>query len=273
MSRPEAFFLPLENGDRFCLLHVARDAAARRGAMLYVAPFAEEMNKSRRMAALQSRALAAAGWTVLQMDLFGCGDSEGEFGDADWLQWVSDVRAAAGWLRTQTGCAPSLWGLRTGCLLAAQAARTFEPAPDLLYWQPVISGRQFLQQFLRLKLAGQLVGGESGERTGTQEMRERLLAGEAIEIAGYALSPGLASGLDAAELPPPAAPSRVAWLEVGVAAQATPAARSRIDAWRAAGCRVDARAIEGAAFWQTLEVTECPALIDATLAAVAEWGS
>ena len=46
------------------------------------------------------------------MDLFGCGDSEGDFGEADWQQWLADVVGAAAWLREQTGSAPSLWGLR-----------------------------------------------------------------------------------------------------------------------------------------------------------------
>ena len=69
--------------------------------MLYIHPFAEEMNKSRRMAALQSRALAQAGYAVLQIDLLGCGDSSGDFGDATWQSWVSDVVLGCQWLRSQ----------------------------------------------------------------------------------------------------------------------------------------------------------------------------
>lgn len=45
-----------------------------RGSIVYIHPFAEEMNKSRRMAALQARALTLAGFAVLQLDLIGCGD-------------------------------------------------------------------------------------------------------------------------------------------------------------------------------------------------------
>jgi alpha/beta superfamily hydrolase len=40
------------------------------------------MNKARRMAALQARALAALGYGVLLLDLHGCGDSSGDFGDS-----------------------------------------------------------------------------------------------------------------------------------------------------------------------------------------------
>jgi hypothetical protein len=35
---------------------------------------------------------------------------------------------------------------------------------------------------------------------------------------------------------------------------------------------VEAGAVEGARFWQTVEISECPALISATLSAVAARG-
>ena len=89
---PRPFFLRFTAGRRFCLLHAPERRAI--GAVLYVHPLAEEMNKSRRMAALQARALAASGWFVLQVDLFGCGDSDGDFGDADWQRWLADVDEA-----------------------------------------------------------------------------------------------------------------------------------------------------------------------------------
>ena len=51
--RREAFFLPgSAAGGRFCLLTHAVDPV---GTLIFVHPFAEEMNKSRRMAALQAR--------------------------------------------------------------------------------------------------------------------------------------------------------------------------------------------------------------------------
>jgi exosortase A-associated hydrolase 2 len=269
----KAFFLPLDRGRRLCLLHAGQHTAKPRGAILFIHPFAEEMNKSRRMAALQARALADAGWVVLQIDLFGCGDSEGEFGEADWSQWVSDVLESAAWLRKETGVMPSLWGIRTGCLLAVQAARQIEPAPKLLLWQPIIDGSHFLQQFLRLKLAGQLLASGTPSRTGTEELRARLRTGETVEISGYSISPALASGLEAARLSPLAVPTQVAWLEIAATADAelTPAARRCVQEWQSAGSEVDARTIEGPAFWQTLEIAECPKLLDATSAVLKNW--
>jgi exosortase A-associated hydrolase 2 len=273
VAYPEPFYLPTTRGRRFCVRHAPASAAACLGAIVYVHPFAEEMNKSRRMAALQSRALADAGWTVLQLDLFGCGDSDGDFGQADWQQWHSDVMDATTWLSERTGCRPALWGLRAGCLLACEVAKDLEPAPNLLIWQPVASGRQFLQQFLRLKVASQLFGDSPSERVGTSQLYDQLVLGNTVEVAGYALSTGLAMGLDAAEVAPPTTPANVAWLEVGphLPAELTPAAQVRIQSWRAAGHRVAAKAVPGATFWQTQEIAECPELIEATLAAVADW--
>lgn len=267
----EPFYLPLGGGRRFCILHEPAASVADGGVMLYVHPFAEEMNKSRRIAALQSRTLAAAGWTVLQIDLGGCGDSEGDFADASWQGWVADVRDAAAWLGERCERAPWLWGLRSGCLVANAAAQALPALQGLLFWQPVLSGVQFLQQFLRLKVAARILGAADAPRVDTRELRERLLRGEGVEVAGYELSPALASGLEAAELAPVPGAAPVAWLEVSgaPAADLSPAARTRAAQWRAAGHRVDSRCVAGQAFWQTQEITECPALIEGTLEVLA----
>ena len=63
-------------GQRFCVFHPAQGVP--RGAVVHVPALFEEMNKSRRMVALQARTLAAAGFAVLRIDLHGCGDSSGE---------------------------------------------------------------------------------------------------------------------------------------------------------------------------------------------------
>ena len=58
----EAFFLAAEtamDGQRFCLFYPAQGHSIR-GLVLYIHPFAEELNKVRRMAALQARSLAQA---------------------------------------------------------------------------------------------------------------------------------------------------------------------------------------------------------------------
>ena len=273
MPSLEAFFLPLELGTRLCVLHKPEGSVPTRGAILFVHPFAEEMNKSRRMIAIQARAFAAAGWVVMQMDLFGCGDSSGNFGDATWQLWTQDIFDAREWLARNTGYEPVLWGLRTGCLLMAETARRIDRSHALLLWQPVLSGKQFLQQFLRLKVVSQLTARNPGEKSGTHELRSELARGAAIEVAGYTLSPALALPMEAAELTLPGRHTRIAWLELGASPdeELPPASRARVATWQQAGHEVEARVVNGPRFWQTLEISECPALVDVSVRSVANW--
>jgi exosortase A-associated hydrolase 2 len=275
VSTVDTFYLPMGQGDRFCLLHRPENPRAPSGAVLYVHPFAEEMNKSRRMAALQARAFADAGLAVLQIDLLGCGDSSGDFADATWQCWVEDVVAAAAWLRTQLDHEPILWGLRAGCLLVADALRATQRTTDLVLWQPVISGKQFLQQFLRFKLASQVTDESGGQRTGMQKLRDQLAVGESIEVAGYTLSPRLALEMEAAQLDVPGNRARVAWLEIAGApdGELAPASRTALEAWRKQGHSVQSSAVAGSRFWQTVEISESPALVDATLAMWRSWSA
>ena len=273
----QPFFLsvaPADLGRRFALYYAPHVVEAR-GLVVYVHPLAEEMNKSRRMAALQSRAFAAQGFAVLQIDLLGCGDSAGDFGDATWAQWVSDVADACRWIRRQhtppagTVAPPLwLWGLRVGCLLAAEAAARLEEGCNLLFWQPTLVGNMALQQFLRLKVAGDMLAGNA--KGAVAALRQQLASGQPAEIAGYILNPALADGLEHAVLRPPARPCRADWLEVSATPEGglAPAASRVAEQWNDAGWDVRTRVVPGPAFWHTTEVEEAPALVAATSAAL-----
>ena len=274
-SDTQAFFLPASSGDtsqRFCVFHPAQHEL--RGRVVYVHPFAEEMNKSRRMAAMQARALAAAGFSVLQIDLHGCGDSSGDFGDASWQGWIDDVLRAIEWLRQRDAAhaqAPLwLWGLRAGCLLTAEAATHLDEPSNLLFWQPAVAGKLLLQQFLRLKLAGDMLGGNN---KGLMEAtRQQLAQGHAIEVAGYTLSPLLANGLEQSQLKPPqlSRSCRLEWFELTTRDDAalSPVATQTLAKWTAASYQSRNHLVQGPAFWQTSEIEDAPNLIAATTAAL-----
>ena len=268
----QAFFLPSDGpagGQRFCLYHPAQGEAAR-SAIVYVHPFAEEMNKSRRMAALQSRAFAQAGHAVLQIDLLGCGDSSGDFGDARWTDWVNDIVQASHWLQSRAQAPLWLWGLRAGCLLAADAAHRLNKLSGLLFWQPATSGKLVLQLFLRLKTASDMLAGEA--KQAMQRMRARLAAGESVEVAGYHLAGALASSLEEAALAPATHVPRLEWLELATRADAalSPASAAKLSQWQDARRVVRSQMVNGPSFWQTTEIEEAPALLDASVMALNE---
>ena len=263
---PEPLFLGAASAQRFCIFHPPGGRA--RGGVLYVHPFAEEMNKSRRMAALQSRALAAQGYAVLQFDLFGCGDSAGDFGDATWAQWRDDVVAGMQWLRARVSGEITLWGLRLGAALALDAARGSAPPASFVFWQPVLDGAAMLKQFLRLQIASQMLS-EGRAASGLQDLRRRLEAGETIEVAGYPLTRGLVAGIEAVALDA-LAPGAVAvhWFEMVAQAERPlpPAAQRVVDGWTARGAHVDVHCVAGPRFWNTPEIAECPDLVARTSA-------
>ncbi len=266
----EAFFLASARGERFCLYHAPQGAC--RGALVYVHPFAEEMNKSRRAAAQGARALAATGYGVLQIDLHGCGDSDGEFGEARWEHWLDDVAAAMQWLAGRLGQPVGLWGLRLGGLLALDfAGSARHPVAQLVLWQPVLQGAPFMTQFLRLHVAASMLGDEAGAGGGTKQLRAQLQAGEALEVAGYLLAPELVAAIDARDAAALAPPCPVHWFEL-VAAEERPVApvALRVAAgWERQGKGAALHKVAAPSFWSTQEIAEAPGLVAATCARLA----
>ncbi len=244
------------------------------GLVIHAPAFAEEMNKSRRMVAQQSAQLAAAGFTVVQIDLLGCGDSDGEFGDATWQTWIDDLLLACRIGREHEPSAPLwLWGLRAGCLLATEAAQALAEPCKLLLWQPSLSGAAVLQQFLRLRAAADMLG--QGGKGVVDQLKARLGAGESVEVAGYVVGAALAQALQQARLTPSALVSQVEWLELADQADApwSPAAATAIARWRGEVPRLQTLKVVGPQFWQTVEIEDAPALWAASCAALLGTGT
>ena len=263
----EPLFLTGAAGQLFALYFPPQGGERGGWGVAYVPAFAEEMNQSRRMATLQARKLAAAGVGVLLLDLYGTGDSAGEFSEARWDIWLADVGVALDFLEAR-GLRPALWGLRLGGLLAVQAAAK---QPDrvrrIVLWQPVSNGQTFLTQFLRLRVAAAMSEAEPKETT--SGLRAKLIEEGSLEVAGYELSSELALAIEAGKLaaqaPAPGCP--VVWLEVASRAEAPvpPGAQRVVDGWREAGAEVRTSTVVGERFWSIQEPAMVPALWDATV--------
>ena len=240
---------------------------------MYAPPWAEEMNRCRRVVALQAKSWAQAGFAVLLPDLGGSGDSQGEFADATWQDWVQDLQDAQIWLAAQLpkwsggATVPQwLWGLRAGCLLAAAVARQRGQAAQLLFWQPVSSGSQHLTQYLRLQSASSLVQGKMAHSTDV--LKQSLKMGKAVEVGGYTIAPGLAAGMESAHLDDLPAHSTVqCWFASdSPSPTVAPALDQQLARWRAAGVPAQAFAVNAPAFWQLQEIGDAPHLRAACLA-------
>lgn len=228
--------------------------ASVRGSILFLPPFAEEMNKSRHIVASQARALAAAGHRVMLLDVAGCGDAGGEFSDATWQLWLEDALFAADNLVAMGAVPLNLWGLRLGALLACEVSRLRSDVHQLLLWQPVLNGEQQIDQFLRLKTMASAVNGTvSFDR---KTLWSELRAGRSLEVAGYDLSSAMALELAKIRLNDlcPAC-QQVDWLEIGALSGDTfsVAAESVISHWQQQGVNVGKHSVPGDPFWRTVD--------------------
>lgn len=264
----QPFFLDSATGRIFCLYFPPRAGEDNGTDLLFFPPFAEELNKSRRMIALQARALSRLGFGVLIPDLYGTGDSEGDFADGRWEGWLDDAMAALNWLESRGRRNVIFWGLRLGALLAMATVRHRGADPTkMIFWNPVSNGATYLTQFLRLRLAADMM--VSNTPVTTDSLKQELIAGRNVEIAGYMLNPHLASAIEALNLAAlsPSPKIDVAWLEIVSAPERplTHVSRQVMDRWRRENVNVKAVAVPGDAFWNTTEITQVPNLIDATV--------
>jgi pimeloyl-ACP methyl ester carboxylesterase len=133
----------------FGVWHPARPEVARDRAVLLCYPAPQEYNLThwafRKLAGLLSR----DGLHVFRFDYSCTGDSEGDAEAGNLNDWVDDIRTAGREVRDLSGARTlSLVGMRLGAWLALRACR--EPGlevRDLVLWEPVVSGRTYLQQF------------------------------------------------------------------------------------------------------------------------------
>lgn len=245
------------------------------GDVLVVPAFAEEMNRCRAMVALQARALAELGVGTLVIDPYGTGDSAGEFAQASWAQWRDDLKLGAAWLDSKGRGCRALLALRLGAVMAAQLARECSGVRHLLLWQPVLSGKSFFTQFLRIRLAAEM--NQPDRIKSTNDLRALSTQGQLVEVSGYEVGPALAAELDAVAFDTAAWPQRVQidWFEVQTNSDASlaPASHKAIEALQATGATVQAGAVTGPAFWHVHERELAPELIAATSLRVRTWGA
>ncbi|MEN3974095.1 hydrolase 2, exosortase A system-associated [Emcibacter sp. SYSU 3D8] len=266
----KAEFIAGPRGDLFALYLPPDPGSPDHGDLIFVPPFAEEMNRSRAVVLAHARAFNRAGLGILVLDLYGTGDSDGGFADARWETWREDIRAAGGWLRARGRDTIGLWGLRLGGLLALD---TMFDDPlgfrQLVLWEPVTSGTAYMDQFLRIGVAE---GMESGGRSITlDEMRLKLSRTEPVEVAGYVVSRILTHAIDRSDLLELIEAVRVpvTWIDC---AQPTAQRLALIeDAGRACaanGALFDYVPVRTAPFWSVTNASAEPPFAEAVIGAV-----
>ncbi len=255
-------FLKAKRGYRHIIEYLPTSAASE-DFVIIAPPFGEEMNRARRTLHLLGKRLAEIGINSILIDLFGTGDSSGDFTQAHWDRWLEDVSLARAWAASR-GKVKALLGLRFGGLLAASLQRS-DPADKLILWQPLMQGREQLTDFLRLRRLADQFSGQSPVRS-RHELEAALLRGESIHAAGYELSGSLAGsifGIELSSLLEDMA-EQVHVLMVGSKTQRTQASPHPLATLATQKSNIDFKMMPGPRFWSTLETVTAPVLLDET---------
>jgi len=244
--------------------------AATGVGVLIVPPFAEEMNKTRKMLTDVGQALQARGVATVVVDPYGTGDSEGEFQDATCACWIQDLAHAASWAADEGWPIEGLLCVRLGCVLGAQVAQeALRGVQRTVFWQPVIDGDRFLAQFLRLRVAASMM---EAARESVSQLRQTLREGRCVEVAGYELSPQLAAELERLRLADGLRThlGLLHWMEVTRDLQAGTGVASEtcLGVARSRRLETTVRTVTGEPFWASTEIVRIPELIESTVEAL-----
>jgi exosortase A-associated hydrolase 2 len=232
---------------------------------LFVPALAEEQNKARHVVSAVARRLAGQGISVLLLDPSGTGDSEGEFADVKWPDWVDDLEVGLDWLRARSDAPLVVWAMRGGALLSAMlVTRAAEKLHGLMLWNPVLRGAQIASELSRRHSVSAMLGGAASR----QDQVTYHNGARPIEIGGYCWSPDLLAGLKPMELATVRASGlQVRWLDVArePARAPAPAVRKALEALHAGGAVVEYRAVPGVNFWSNVELEWPGGLMEATV--------
>jgi pimeloyl-ACP methyl ester carboxylesterase len=165
-----------------------RAATTRNTSVLLCYPGVQEYNMAHWAFRRLSSMLAREGIHVLRFDWSGTGDSWGRGTDGSMEQWIQDVGSAARELRDASGAeAVTIIGFRLGATIATLACGKESLADDLVLWEPVIEGSQYIAGL---------------ESVDTRENRRLLHHGPTRrnELVGFPFRESLRSNLDRIDL-------------------------------------------------------------------------
>lgn len=259
----------IEFGDhRLFVMHYrpAGDSARRRVVLL--PPLTEELNKSRRLLAQIGRGLSHAGCEFVHLDLSGTGDSEGEFESARWHDWVDEIVTVAS-EKNANSLPLTLLGMRGGALLLDGVRQGLSVSVErVVAVQPVLDGRQYLQQLMRVRV---IASKFAGRAESLNDLRASLERGEVLEIAGYGFTDAMVRSIEACGVAPQSFSGKrsARIVDVRDAEQAEPSALLGRLATNAgeAGVSMELRAVAGSQFWTSQEITAPESVIQATVKA------
>jgi pimeloyl-ACP methyl ester carboxylesterase len=237
------------------------EEATPRSAVTLCYPFGQEYLRSHRALRELCHQLSQRGHHTLRFDYFGCGDSSGAAADCTVDQWLQDIEAAVTELRESGGTdRVALLGLRLGGALAAVAGSRGLRLDRLVLWDPVVSGRGYLEELA----VSHREFMEGRPRPATWQERD-----PPDEVLGTALPLALRAGIEALDplaLAGPPAPTVLL-----VTTQKEPGLASLREHLERLGSRVEHHHIDSPPLWRTQDGVDRALVPQNVIQAVASW--
>ena len=129
--------------------HAARPSVVRATTVVLCPPVGYDAMLTHRTYRHLAERLGALGFHVLRFDYHGTGDSAGwQDEPGRVVAWLASIDAAIDELSARTGIGQvTLFGVRTGALLAAASAARRRDVATLVLWAPGSNGRAYVREF------------------------------------------------------------------------------------------------------------------------------
>lgn len=264
-------FLQTETSKLFYLKVAVDKPAKNDAAVVFIPPFAEEMNRSRKMMTMLLKRFAANADGYI-FDFSGTGDSQGDFGEQSWQGWSRDLSDfVKGMVHKSQYQSLQIITLRTGSLVLSEASRlpgfeTISPLVKAIHmWNPVLNPTQYFNQFLRIQLAAEMMKEDGQKRTAKDLVAELQEKGE-LEIAGYMINATLYQQFVSSE---PALSDNLSGCalriyDLNAQGAVTPAIQMGMKKHFPTHENMHQVGVQGDQFWSTQEISVSEALINTT---------
>jgi pimeloyl-ACP methyl ester carboxylesterase len=134
----------------FGVYHPPHAEIGREVGVLLCYPMGQEYMRAHRAFRQFALLLSRAGFHVMRFDYFGTGDSAGDGSEATVERWVEDIACAIDELKDSAGVERvAVVGLRLGGTLAAVACGNRDDVDQLVLWDPILSGKQYVAELMR----------------------------------------------------------------------------------------------------------------------------
>lgn len=147
----EPFYFGTPGQPLFGCYHAPTAGPTRECGVVLCYPMGEEYIRFHRAFRQLAERLSRVGFPALRFDFYGCGDSAGDDEAGRLAQWLTDVSTAIHEIRRRSHVEKvCLIGLRLGGALSALVGVNRQDVDEMVLWDPVVRGQQYLEELRRL---------------------------------------------------------------------------------------------------------------------------